>query len=274
MLSYRHGFHAGNHADVFKHVLLLALIEALSRKDKPLCYIDTHAGQGRYRLTPEASGGLCEYREGIERVAAAPAPPPLVERYLAFASAVPGQYPGSPLLAAQALRPADRLVLCELQAEEAALLAATTAEDRRIEVRRTCGYTALNALLPPAARRGLILIDPSYERQDEPEHILEALLAVRRRFATGVCAVWYPLAPQSGHARLARLIEGEFGEKLLHAAFTVRPADSPVGLNGSGLLVVNPPYGLAASITAVLPWLQAVLAQADGGGWSLTDSSG
>lgn len=266
-MNYRHAFHAGNFADVFKHSILLELLDALAAKDKPLCYLDTHAGGGAYRLDEGEALKTGEWREGIGRLFdAAQAPEPLRRYVSAIRAGNPGgklrAYPGSPMLAANVLRPNDRLLLCELQDEETAALRALFRNDPRVHVHHRDGYAALHALLPPAERRGLVLIDPPYEAQErEFDFVVAALAKAHRRWPGGVYAVWYPVKAQRTIAPFHRkLSQGPFGEVLV-AELMVHPDDSPLRLNGCGMLIANPPWRLDAALARLLPRLREVLAQ-------------
>jgi 23S rRNA (adenine2030-N6)-methyltransferase len=268
-MNYRHAFHAGNFADVFKHAILLALLDALTAKDKPLCYFDTHAGRGRYALDDEEATRTGEWRDGIGRLLEGTAPPTL-HRYVAAIRAFNPDgslrhYPGSPLLAAQALRPHDRLVLCETQPEEAAALRALFRDDRRAHVQARDGYAALNALLPPSEKRGLVLIDPPFEAQEGEFATIEAALgSAQARWPNGVYAVWYPIKTRRTivpfHRRMAN---GPFG-KVLVAELLVHPDDSPLRLNGCGMLIANPPWKLDVTLAALLPAMRNALARSAG----------
>ena len=266
-MNYRHAFHAGNFADVFKHAILLALLDALAAKDKPLCYFDTHAGRGRYALDAAEAAKTGEWRDGVGRLFDDPAPPAPLRRYVEAIRRCNFDgglhvYPGSPLLAAQALRPSDRLVLCEMQADESAALRALFRDDRRAQVHTRDGYAALNALLPPAERRGLVLIDPPFEAQEGEFAAVEVALAkAQARWATGVYAVWYPIKSRRTLAPFhRRLSSGPFAD-VLAAELLVYPDDSPLRLNGCGMLIANPPWKMDATLTALLPALRHVLAQ-------------
>jgi len=265
-MNYRHAFHAGNFADVFKHAILLALLDALTAKDKPLCCFDTHAGRGRYALDEVEAGKTGEWRDGIGRLSDGPESPPL-RRYLdAIRACNPDgtlrTYPGSPLLAAQTLRANDRLVLCETQDDEAAALRALFREDPRVHVHQRDGYAALRALLPPPERRGLVLIDPPFEAQEGEFTAIEAALAQgHARWPSGVYAVWYPIKSHRAIAPFHRhLAAGPF-EKVLVAELLVQPDDSPLRLNGCGMLIANPPWKIDAVLAAMLPALRSKLAQ-------------
>ena len=273
-MNYRHAFHAGNFADVFKHAILLGLLDALTAKDKPLCYFDTHAGRGSYRLDDADAAKTGEWRDGIGRLFGAPDPPKTLRRYLdAIRACNPDGalrvYPGSPWLAAQASRANDRLVLCETQDGEAAALRTLFRDDPRVHVHRRDGYAALNALLPPREKRGLVLIDPPFEAQEAEFAVIEAALAqARARWPTGVYAVWYPIKSRRAVAPFHRhMSEGPFGEVLV-AELMVQPDDSPLRLNGCGMLVANPPWKFDGVLAAMLPALREMLAQsarAEGG---------
>src|SRR5690348_355573 len=266
-MNYRHAFHAGNFADVFKHAILLALLDALTAKDKPLCYFDTHAGRGRYALDEIEAGKTGEWRDGIGLLFDAPDPPPSLRRYLdAIRACNPDgtlrTYPGSPLLAAQALRANDRLILCETQDDEAVALRALFSGDTRVHVHQRDGYAALNALLPPPEKRGLVLIDPPFEAQEGEFATIEAALTrARMRWPKGVYAVWYPIKSLRTIAPFHRhLSEGSF-QRVMVAELMVLPDDSPLRLNGCGMLVANPPWQTDRTLSVLLPALRTTLAQ-------------
>ncbi|HRG16285.1 MAG TPA: 23S rRNA (adenine(2030)-N(6))-methyltransferase RlmJ, partial [Pseudomonadota bacterium] len=195
-MNYRHVYHAGNFADVLKHVVLIALIEALKTKQTPFAVLDTHAGAGRYSLASEEALKTGEFRDGVMRLLAAERLPTLVHAYLNLVRSQNGSqsYPGSPLIAAQLLRDSDRLMVCELQNAEIASLRQLFARDARVAVHQRDGYQAMSALLPPPEKRGLVLIDPPFEAQEQEFRVIEeALAAAHKRFANGVYAVWYPI---------------------------------------------------------------------------------
>ena len=243
-MKYRHSFHAGNFADVHKHVALLALLRAMQRKDKGFLYIDTHAGAGAYDLPP--SGGRHEAKQGISMLAGAALASEELRDYAAaieqwqHGSGGRGSYPGSPALACQALRPQDHAVCCELIASECRALERNLGGFRRVVVECANGYQALKARLPSPERRSLILIDPPYEQpQSESEQAREALLTIHARQANAVVALWYPIKNEPAGASLAQV---ESAVALLRLELWVYPRDARVGLNGSGLLIVNPPH--------------------------------
>lgn len=274
-MNYRHAFHAGNFADVFKHAILLALLDALTAKDKPLCHFDTHAGRGRYALDEEEAAKTGEWRDGIGRLFDSSEPPTPLRRYVEAIRAFNPDgilqiYPGSPLLAARALRPDDRLVLCETQQDEAVALRTLFRDDRRAHVHARDGYAALNALLPPSEKRGLVLIDPPFEAQEGEFAAIEAALgSAHARWPNGVYAVWYPIKTHGTIVPFHRHIANGPFDKVLVAELLVRPDDSPLRLNGCGMLIANPPWKLDATLAKMLPTLRNALAQSAGASESL-----
>lgn len=264
-MNYRHAFHAGNFADVFKHVVLTLLLKSLHRKDTPFCYLETHAGAGRYDLTGEAALKTGEYRDGIQRLWEANPLPALVD-YLAAvrASNADGAlryYPGSPVIARHFLRPHDRMVLMELQADEFALLQARFTGDRQVVVQRQDGYAGLKAHLPPREKRGLVLIDPPYESDRDYEQIAEGLKVAHGRWSTGIYALWYPIKARPPIERFHRVLSGAGIRKMLLAEFAPYPEDSDFRLNGCGMVVVNPPWKLEETLRQLLPQLLNLLRQ-------------
>lgn len=266
-MNYRHAFHAGNFADVFKHAIVLALLDALTAKDKPLCYVDTHAGRGTYRLDDAAAQKTGEWRDGIGRLFAAERIPAPLQRYVDAVRAVNQgddlrAYPGSPLLAAQALRANDQLVLCEVQSGEADALRGLFRCDQRVHVHQRDGYAALGALLPPAQKRGMVLIDPPFEAQDGEFTAIEAaLVKAHARWPNGAYAVWYPIKSHRSIVPFHRRIAAGPFANLLLAELLVLPDDSPLRLNGCGMLIANPPWQLDSKLAGMLPALRDALAQ-------------
>ena len=270
-MNYRHAFHAGNHADVLKHVVLLALCDALTRKPAPCFALDTHAGRGLYALDADAALRTGEADDGIARLLAATPADPLLLRYLdaiagCRAAHGPQAYPGSPWLLAHALRAGDRIACCELQPEEAAALKATFAGDSRVAVHRRDGYAALKALLPPAVDgvrfgRGLVLVDPPYEAQGEEFTI--ALAGLRdglARWPQATFALWYPIKQRRALQAFYRNATTLSATATLLAELLVRADDSPLRMNGSGLLLLNPPFQLDDTLAQTLPALATALA--------------
>jgi len=271
-MNYRHAFHAGNHADVLKHLVLLAMVDALKRKDAPFFVLDTHAGRGRYLLGGAESRKTSEADEGVFKLAGVPRLPELAERYLRAVEAnnpvgALVAYPGSPLLVAQAMRAQDRLAACELQPEEAAALKELFAHDERVAVHARDGYAAMKALLPPRAgsqriARGLVLIDPPYEAQDaEYPAITAALRDALERWPAATYAVWYPIKQRRSLLPFFRKMAALPSKGAFVAELQVRPDDSPLRLNGSGMLVINPPWQLDQTLAPILPVLAASLGE-------------
>lgn len=276
MLSYRHAYHAGNHADVLKHLILVHLLDHLAAKDKPFWVIDTHAGAGRYQLDEGFAARQREFADGIGRLWAADGLPAALGGYLELvrdcnAAGELRVYPGSPLIARQRLRKQDRLWLCELHPSDYAALERVFLGDRQqVGLRAADGFAALKSLLPPAPRRALVLLDPPYEVRGDYRRLVDALSDALRRFATGCYMVWYPLIPRPEPAALARSLKALPAKSWLHAVLRVSaaPADGP-GLYGSGVFVINPPHTLPAALQQALPELARRLMQGEGAGFEL-----
>ena len=279
-MNYRHAYHAGNFADVLKHVVLMLCLEHLKRKETAFRVIDTHAGAGRYRLDQSAAEATGEWRAGIGQLFGPDAEPlpqqlvPLLKPYFAALSAENPDgtlkvYPGSPVLTQSALRPGDALIANELHPDDAAALRDALSRDKLCKVSERDGYAALKALLPPKERRGLILIDPPFEEPGELLRMTEALAEGLKRFATGTYVLWYPIKDEKPVARFHRgvlEVADAAGIKApLKVELLLRPARNPDLLNGAGLVVVNAPFTLHGELLALLPVLAKRLA-ADGKG--------
>ena len=269
-MNYRHAFHAGNFADVLKHFVLGEALSRMLRKETPLFFLDTHAGRGYYPLDDIAAQRGGEFRTGILPVLAKSNPPAVLKPYCAQIRRL-GEtggkltaYPGSPRIALDLLRPEDRAAFCELEPLEAQALRDAVRGDRRTAVHERDGYEALGALLPPAEKRGLVLIDPPYEDPHEFERLAQTLIATYRRWPTGVYAVWYPVTYGSSLARFLGLMKTSGIRRQLVAELMVRRADSPVGLNGAGMLLINPPWQIDESLAAGLSWLAKLFSPTDG----------
>jgi 23S rRNA (adenine2030-N6)-methyltransferase len=278
-VNYRHHFHAGNFADVVKHALLVPLLRALQKKEKGFLYLDTHAGRGSYDLVAAAQGDTLarkpEWPDGIGRLwnASGDAPAELLDylsqvrefdRSQGNSGSLPRFYPGSPWIARLLARPQDRLALCERQPEEFAALRDAVQLSPRTTVQEMDGYVALRAMLPPPERRALILIDPPFEAQDEFAQIGMALGDGLRRFPSGVFVVWYPLTER---ARVDAFFAEVFALKpppTLAAELTIAGDQSLLKMKGCGFVIINPPWGFAATAEATLAFLAPVLAQAPG----------
>ncbi len=268
MFAYRHQFHAGNFADVFKHALLAQLLTALKKKEKSFLYLDTHAGIGTYDLQHEWSQKNAEHLAGISLVWQRTDAPAEMQAYLDIVRAQNPNglrhYPGSPLIAQKLLRAHDRMVLTEINRNDCDALQTMFAGDRRVLVELTDGYQALKARLPPLERRGLILIDSSFDRSEEFARLTAALAAAHRKFATGVYALWYPLMAAEAMRNFESDMIATGIRKILLLEISVKSAGSSPGLRGSGLLIVNPPFGFEPAARAIIEWLAPVLAAGAG----------
>jgi 23S rRNA (adenine2030-N6)-methyltransferase len=285
-MNYKHSFHAGNFADVLKHAALIGLIDAFQRKDSGFLLLDTHGGRGGYLLdsgeakrTGEAEGGvlkLLDRRPPEQQPKRKLNPPPMLADYLAAVDSFDSEsfpfsghgiaplrgYPGSPLLAARRLRPQDRLLACELQPAEHAALSQALSPYPRARSEMRDGYAAVRALLPPPERRVLVLIDPPFEAQEaEYDAILDAVRDGLGRMAQAVFAIWFPIKRRAGIARFLRRATDLPAQSVLLAELMVRPDDSPLRMNGCGLLVVNPPYRFDQGLSQMLPVLRDSLGE-------------
>ena len=279
MLAYRHAFHAGNHADVLKHALLVAVLRHLNAKDKAWRLVDTHAGAGVYLLHSEQAQKKGEYRQGIARLWQAADLPPLLADYIAQVRVFNPldeltQYPGSPRLARSLMRPQDQLRLFELHPSDHALLVDAMAGDRQVQVQQADGFAGLKGQMPPPSRRGVLLMDPSYELKTDYAEVVAATREALTRFAEGVVMVWYPQLDLRESAqlplRLKAVAEAQAKKGWLHARLTVAPPnDRGFGLLGSGMFIVNPPHTLLPALRAALPVLVALLGQFAGAGQRL-----
>ncbi|CCJ90359.1 23S rRNA (adenine(2030)-N(6))-methyltransferase RlmJ [Cronobacter turicensis] len=270
MLSYRHSFHAGNHADVLKHTVQSLIIESLKEKDKPFLYLDTHAGAGRYLLSGEHAERTGEYLEGIARIWQRDDLPAELEPYISAVSHFnrSGQlryYPGSPLIARQLLRPQDSLQLTELHPSDFPLLRGEFQKDERARVERADGYQQLKSKLPPASRRGLILIDPPYEIKTDYQAVVQGINEGYKRFATGVYALWYPVVLRNQIKRMMNDLESTGIRRILQIELAVRPDSDQRGMTASGMVVINPPWKLEQQMATLLPWLHKALVPAGTG---------
>lgn len=268
-MNYRHAYHAGNFADVLKHAVLALVIEHLKIKEAPFRVIDTHAGTGSYDLRSEEAIKTGEWQDGIGRLLAADISgevEPLLRPYL---SAVVGEqdpsrlnhYPGSPLIARRLMRAGDRLIANELHPDDAAALAHLFVRDKQVKVSNMDGWTALKAFLPPVERRGVVLIDPPFEETGELQRLVSAVGEMTRRFATGTLMLWYPIKDPGQIVAFERQLSDLRTKKILRLQLMLRaPTDTNI-LNGTGLIVLNPPYTMPDNLSKLLPFLTEVLAR-------------
>ena len=270
MLSYRHAFHAGNHADVLKHFVLVQLIEYLNQKDKPYWVIDTHAGAGVYRLDEGYATKTSEYAEGIATLWDRTDLPPPLQTYLDLVKEFNGsgklrRYPGSPWFALRLLRPIDRLRLFELHSTDAPALAENLKRlfpdaPKRVVIQQADGFNELKSLLPPPPKRGLILMDPAYEDKRDYLRTLMTLKEGLQRFPAGVFAIWYPQLQLGDARQLPEKLKKLPMKSWLHVSLTVHtPAEDGFGMHGSGMFVVNPPWTLAQTLRETVPVLRDAL---------------
>lgn len=280
MLSYRHAYHAGNHADVLKHLVFMLCIEHMNGKDKPYTVVDTHAGAGFYALDAAEAKRTGEYVDGIARLWERKDLPPALAAYLALVRALNGsatlrRYPGSPRIAANLMRDSaqvrDTLRLCELHSTDFALLRRQFKDaGRRVIVEQADGFEVLKAALPPPSRRGLVLIDPSYEIKSDYMKVAAAIKDALKRFATGTYLVWHPMLPTIEANHLPDKLKKAGASHWLHATLSVRaPATKGHGMHGSGMFVINPPWTLEATLRETLPFLADTLALDERATWSL-----
>ena len=278
LMNYRHAYHAGNFADVLKHLVLTLVIEHLKQKPAPFRVIDTHAGTGLYDLTGIEAQKTGEWLSGIGRVLAEPLPPDVTAILAPYLDCVRAEnpagtlarYPGSPLIARRLLRENDVLVVNELHPQDHAELAGLFARDLQTKVLHLDGWTALKSLLPPKERRGVILVDPPFEEAGELDRLVTGLKDVQRRFATGTVILWYPIKALRPLDRFYAALSELGFEKILITELYVRPPTDLDGLNGTGLVIFNPPYTLADRLRNALPALTERLA-ADPGAFHVID---
>jgi len=297
-MNYRHAFHAGNPGDVLKHLVLVLLLDHLRRKESPFAYLETHAGRGLYDLAADAASRTGEHESGIRRLWGEPAGSPALARYLeiiarfnddgrgdderreggggqrAATATQLRHYPGSPSFVQALLRPDDRMTLCELHPEEHQALRRQLGDDPRVGVHRVDGYHGLKAFLPPAERRGLVLIDPPFERADEYDALVRGLQLAHRRFPAGILAAWYPVKRSAplrafesalASAGIPKILRVELSTTADLEPKAVDP-DKPERMVGSRLVIVNPPWRLDESLRDVLPGLARRLASDERGG--------
>jgi 23S rRNA (adenine2030-N6)-methyltransferase len=270
MLSYRHAFHAGNFADVLKHLILIRILEYLKKKDKPFCCVDTHAGPGAYALDSEYALKNREFDNGIGKLWQRHDLPDGVAAYVELIRQFNGQeplrrYPGSPLIAQRLLRDADRLFLYELHSTEIALLTEAVNRDRRIKVFHDDGLKNAIGLLPPAERRGLVLIDPSYEMKSDYQEVVNTLVKMHKRFATGIFALWYPVVERRRNDALEQALQNSGIKNIQLFELGIQADTSEHGMTASGMIVINPPWTLKPDMERVLPWLADVLGESGAG---------
>jgi len=272
-MNYRHGFHAGNFADVLKHALLVRLLLYLRRKDTPFRVIDTHAGEGAYDLSAEAAERTGEWRGGVGRLAdlsdASADVRALMEPYLACLGPLDGDgkpavYPGSPTIAQRLMRPQDRAIFCELRPDAFATLRRRFVRDARVKAIHIDGYVGLGAYVPPKERRGLVLIDPPFERADEFDAVFDAFAKAYVKWSSGIYALWHPSKSHQEVSRFHDRLKASGTKRIMTLSLSIGGDEE--GLRTSGMVVVNPPFVFEQEAAALLSFLAQRLAQGEGAG--------
>ncbi|MBD1558570.1 23S rRNA (adenine(2030)-N(6))-methyltransferase RlmJ [Vibrio sp. S9_S30] len=269
MLSYRHSFHAGNHADVLKHIVQSLILNALNQKEKPYVYHDTHSGVGRYDLTHEWSEKTGEYKQGIARLWTANNLPEDAQTYLEAVQSLNQDnhlryYPGSPRVARAHIRKQDRMVLTELHPSDHPLLEQEFHRDRQVSIYKEDGFQRLKASLPPKERRGLVLIDPPYELSHEYRDVVNAIAQSHKRWSTGIYAIWYPVVNRHDIDDMLSGLEKLGIRKILQIELGVSADTNERGMTASGMIVINPPWKLESQMKEILPYLKEVIAPVTG----------
>ncbi|AQT61501.1 23S rRNA (adenine(2030)-N(6))-methyltransferase RlmJ [Cellvibrio sp. PSBB023] len=260
MLSYRHGFHAGNFADILKHTVFIHMLEYMTQKEKPLRIIDTHAGAGVYKLNGPQAQKNREFDTGIGRLWTSDTPPAALARLRELVQTLnergPLQiYPGSPLIAQTLMRPIDRLFLHELHPSDYQFLRDAMRSDKRIKVLDEDGFASLQALLPPLERRALVLIDPSYEIKSDYQHLVKQVIHAHKRFAVGTFAIWYPVVNRARIDEMELALKKSGIKNIQLMEFGIAPDSLEHGMTSSGMIVINPPWTLWGAMEEALPWL-------------------
>lgn len=269
MLSYRHSFHAGNHADVVKHIVQSLILDALKQKDTPFVYHDTHSGVGRYDLTHEWSEKTGEYKQGIAKLWQKN---DLPKEILSYINAVKDlnsddelrYYPGSPRVGRAQLRDQDRMVLTELHPTDFPLLLQEFRGDRQVRMYKEDAFDKLKASLPPKERRGLVLIDPPYELAKEYRDVVNAIKESHKRWETGIYAIWYPVVNRFDSSDMINGLKKAGIRKILQIELGVSPDTTERGMTASGMIVINPPWKLESQMQAILPFLKQAIAPENG----------
>lgn len=272
-MNYRHAFHAGNFADVLKHIVLSRVLVHLREKPGAFRVIDTHAGAGLYDLSSNEAVRGGEWQDGIGRLMDASLPKQVAELLTPYLDAIrafnPGgklrSYPGSPVLAQHFLRPQDRLIACELEPYAAKALRRSLGGDEHAKAIEIDGWTGLSAYIPPVERRGVVLIDPPFEQEGDYTRLAAALDTARRKWASGTYLLWYPIKGRPEPDALAKRIRRLAIPKVMRVELTVSPLSDPTRLNGCGLIILNPPWKLEAELPDLLPALAALLGRAGKG---------
>lgn len=269
MLSYRHSFHAGNHADVIKHLTEVAILQYLKKKDKPFCYHDSHAGAGLYSLHSEHARKTAEYQTGIGKLWHYHASNPVLQHYIELVKSLNPDnelnlYPGSPKIAQLLLRENDSIQCTELHPTDFPILQQQFSRRRHTQIRQTDAYAALRAMLPPLHKRGLILIDPPYELKTEYQDLVAGIQQAYQRFPQGIYAIWYPVIERTAIEAVIANVVNTGIRNILRIEFSPLADSAGFGMTGSGMLVINPPYILAEEMRQILTEISPLLADTQG----------
>lgn len=262
-VNYRHAYHAGNFSDVFKHLVLLSLIESLQKKQTPFCYLETHAGHGLYDLTSREADKTKEYQNGIGKILDEKNLPPFVARYLNWVKSLNNPnaitvFPGTALLAQAHLRPNDRLILSELHPEEYQMLKKLFQNHKQIALHAMDGYLALKAFLPPKEKRGIVLIDPPYESLNEIELLKQGLVGTLKKWPSGIYAIWYPIKDKPYKQQIKNVFDLLAVKNVLNLELMVSPS-LPLSFRGCGMWIINPPWQFYRRISSWFRWIKKVL---------------
>lgn len=274
MLSYRHGFHAGNFADVLKHTVLVHILEHMKLKDKPVRIIDTHAGAGVYKLNSTQAQKNREFDTGIGRLWPLTQVPAAVQQYLENVRECNEKrqlqlYPGSPLLMQKLMRAQDRLFLHELHPSDFQFLRDCMRDIRNVKVINDDGFAGLQALLPPPDKRALVLIDPSYEVKSDYQQVIKQVIQAHKRFATGTFAIWYPVVLRQRIHEMETALQKSGIKNIQLIELGLQPDNPEHGMTSSGMIVINPPWTLWRAMEEALPWLVDQLGENDLGFYRL-----
>lgn len=266
MLSYRHIYHAGNHADILKHIVISQICRHFIKKDAPFFYLDTHAGIGEYQLDSDQAQKNKEFESGIAKLITAKAIPEPVEHFIQLVQSLNSEktlktYPGSPKVVYQYLRQKDKMHLCELHPNDYPILAALFHKKRAVNVVKGDGFSAVKAMLPPPQKRGFVLMDPPYEVKQDYQTVVKSLVDGHKRFSTGTFAVWYPVLTRDQANNLIKDVAGTKIRNVLLVELLVCDLEGDTGMKGSGMIIVNPPWTLAAQAEEFLPYLVALLGE-------------
>lgn len=268
-MNYRHAFHAGNHADVLKHIVLSRIITLLTQKDTPIAYLDTHAGIGLYDLQASEASRTGEWLKGIKLLVDSPHTSPLITPYIDIIKTLNESntlryYPGSPKIAEALMRPQDRIILNEKHPEDTFFLKKNFRHNKNITIHNQDGWLLPKAILPTPEKRIVILIDPPFEQENELELCIKSLIEAIKRMRQAIVIIWYPIKDQKTLNPFYNSLKQSNAPKLLKAELMIKPADNNLGLNGSGMIIANPPWRLESELLSLLPLITAILTENTG----------